>query len=132
VLTCVPTPKPARSSAAEAGPGLDRATIEAVREGARHGDSLSLPGTGALVKATPDGTFTAVTDHLDRPTSLEFIGTPPTLSPSAGRSGRSTTPPAPPAAPRAKRPPIRRRPLGLWIKGQIGEVIALALHADQV
>jgi len=38
----------------------------------------------------------------------------------------------PPAAPRAKRPPIRRRPLGLWIKGQIGEVIALALHADQV
>src|SRR5262249_26766041 len=63
-----------------------------------------------------DGTFTAVTDHLDRPTSLEFIGTPPTLSPSAGRSGRSTTPPAPPAAPRAKRPPTRRRPLGLWIK----------------
>src|SRR5262249_34848212 len=49
-----------------------------------------------LVKATGDGTFTAVTDHLDRPTSLEFIGTPPTLSPSAGGSGRSTTPPAPP------------------------------------
>jgi len=37
--------------------------------------SPALPGTGVLVKATGDGTFTAVTDHLDRPTSLEFIGT---------------------------------------------------------
>jgi hypothetical protein len=32
------------------------------------------PNTGALVKVKRDGTFTVVTDHLDRPTSLEFIG----------------------------------------------------------
>jgi hypothetical protein len=32
------------------------------------------PGTGALVRANEDGTFTVVADGLDRPTSLEFIG----------------------------------------------------------
>lgn len=33
------------------------------------------PGTGALMKANADGTFTTVADDLDRPTSLEIIGT---------------------------------------------------------
>jgi hypothetical protein len=32
------------------------------------------PNTGSLVKVNGDGTFTVVTDGLDRPTSLEFIG----------------------------------------------------------
>jgi hypothetical protein len=36
--------------------------------------SPALPNTGALVKVNGDGTFTVVTDGLDRPTSLEFIG----------------------------------------------------------
>jgi hypothetical protein len=36
--------------------------------------SPALPNTGALVKVNWDGTFTVVTDGLDRPTSLEFIG----------------------------------------------------------
>jgi len=34
----------------------------------------ALPNTGALVKVNVDGTFTVITDGLDRPTSLEFIG----------------------------------------------------------
>ena len=37
--------------------------------------SPAQPNTGALVKVNGDGTFTVVTDGLDRPTSLEFIGT---------------------------------------------------------
>ena len=36
--------------------------------------SPALPNTGALVKVNVDGTFTVITDGLDRPTSLEFIG----------------------------------------------------------
>ena len=36
--------------------------------------SPALPNTGALVKVNGDGTFTVITDRLDRPTSLEFIG----------------------------------------------------------
>jgi hypothetical protein len=32
------------------------------------------PNTGALVEVNGDGTFTVVTDGLDRPTSLEFLG----------------------------------------------------------
>jgi sugar lactone lactonase YvrE len=37
--------------------------------------SPALPNTGALVRVNRrDGTFTVVTDGLDRPTSLEFIG----------------------------------------------------------
>jgi hypothetical protein len=35
--------------------------------------SPALPNTGALVKVNRDGTFTVVTDHLNQPTSLEFI-----------------------------------------------------------
>jgi len=34
----------------------------------------ALPNTGALVKVNGDNTFTVITDGLDRPTSLEFIG----------------------------------------------------------
>jgi hypothetical protein len=34
----------------------------------------ALPNTGALVKVNGDDTFTFITDGLDRPTSLEFIG----------------------------------------------------------
>src|SRR5882724_841226 len=36
--------------------------------------SPALPNTGALVKVNRDGTFTVITEPLDRPTSLEFIG----------------------------------------------------------
>jgi len=36
--------------------------------------SPALPNTGSLVKVNADGTFTVITDGLDRPTSLEFIG----------------------------------------------------------
>ena len=36
--------------------------------------SPALPNTGALVKANRDGTFTVLTDALNQPTSLEFIG----------------------------------------------------------
>jgi hypothetical protein len=32
------------------------------------------PNTGALVEANSDGTFTVITDGLNQPTSLEFIG----------------------------------------------------------
>jgi hypothetical protein len=34
----------------------------------------ALPNTGALVEVKGDGTFTVVTDSLNQPTSLEFIG----------------------------------------------------------
>jgi sugar lactone lactonase YvrE len=33
------------------------------------------PDTGELVRVNADGTFTSIADELDRPTSLEFIGT---------------------------------------------------------
>jgi hypothetical protein len=36
--------------------------------------SNAVPYTGALVKVNGDRTFTVITDGLDRPTSLEFIG----------------------------------------------------------
>ena len=36
--------------------------------------SPAVPNTGALVEVKGDGTFTVVTDGLDQPTSLEFIG----------------------------------------------------------
>ena len=42
------------------------------------------PNTGSLVKVNGDGTFTVVTDGLDRPTSLSSSGTPRTSSPSRG------------------------------------------------
>jgi hypothetical protein len=36
--------------------------------------SPAQPDSGALVEVNGDGTFTIITDGLDRPTSLEFIG----------------------------------------------------------
>jgi len=36
--------------------------------------SPALPNTGALLRVNGDGTFVVVSDALDRPTSLEFIG----------------------------------------------------------
>jgi hypothetical protein len=36
--------------------------------------SPALPNTGALLKVNGDGTFTVITQPLDRPTSLDFIG----------------------------------------------------------
>ena len=53
-------------------------TLYALSQGVGSGappGSPALPDTGALVKVNGDGTFTAVTTGLDRPTSLEFIGT---------------------------------------------------------
>jgi hypothetical protein len=43
-------------------------------EGTFAGDPAA-PNTGALVKVNGNGTFTTVEDGLDRPTSVEFIGT---------------------------------------------------------
>jgi len=34
----------------------------------------ALPNTGSLVKVNDEGAFTVVADHLDRPTSVQFIG----------------------------------------------------------
>jgi sugar lactone lactonase YvrE len=53
-------------------------TLYALSQGVGSGGppgSPALPDTGALVKVNGDGTFTAVIDGLNRPTSLEFIGT---------------------------------------------------------
>ena len=36
--------------------------------------SPARPNSGALVKVNRDGTFTVVTEGLNQPTSLEFIG----------------------------------------------------------
>jgi DNA-binding beta-propeller fold protein YncE len=41
--------------------------------GAMEGDP-ALPGTGSIVRVNDAGQFTVVVDHLDRPTSLEFVG----------------------------------------------------------
>ena len=49
------------------------ALSQGVWDGAGEG-SPALPNTGALVEVNEDGTFTVITDGLDRPTSLEFIG----------------------------------------------------------
>jgi sugar lactone lactonase YvrE len=59
----------------EFGPGR---TLYALSQGVGSGGppgSPALPNTGALVKVNGNGTFTPVTTGLDRPTSLEFIGT---------------------------------------------------------
>jgi hypothetical protein len=53
-------------------------TLYALSQGVGSGGppgSPALPDTGALVKVNGDGAFTVVTGGLDRPTSLEFIGT---------------------------------------------------------
>jgi hypothetical protein len=48
---------------------LSHGTVDPLRD-----PSNAQPNTGALVKVNEDGTFTVITDGLDRPTSLEFIG----------------------------------------------------------
>lgn len=51
-------------------------TLFALSQGVYDGPSEgspAQPNTGALMRVNPDGTFTVVTDGLDRPTSLEFI-----------------------------------------------------------
>jgi hypothetical protein len=53
-------------------------TLYALSQGVGSGGppgSPALPDTGALVKVNGDGTFTPVITGLDRPTSLEIIGT---------------------------------------------------------
>jgi hypothetical protein len=52
-------------------------SLYALSQGDGSGDpagSPAVPNTGSLVKVNGDGTFTIITDGLDRPTSLEFIG----------------------------------------------------------
>ena len=75
---------------------LEGCTSELVRRGARADDlragtrdrtaeptdktattdisPVPAPDTGALVEVNGDGSFTTITEGLDRPTSLEFIG----------------------------------------------------------
>jgi hypothetical protein len=56
------------------GPGHQLyALSQGVWAGQQAGDP-ALPNTGSLVKVNDDGGFTVITDGLDRPTSLEFIG----------------------------------------------------------
>ena len=84
VVAFGPTPATAVTPVASGSPllvdvefGRGR-TLYALSQGVGSGGppgSPALPDTGALVKVNGDGTFTTVADHLDRPTSLEFIGT---------------------------------------------------------
>ena len=48
------------------------ALSQGIWDGVEEG-SPAEPNTGALVRVNEDGTFTVITDGLDRPTSLEFI-----------------------------------------------------------
>jgi sugar lactone lactonase YvrE len=53
-------------------------SLYALSQGDFSGDpegSPALPNTGTLVKVNGDGTLAVIVDGLDRPTSLEFIGT---------------------------------------------------------
>jgi hypothetical protein len=52
-------------------------TLFALSQGDFSGDpegSPALPDTGSFVRVNADGTFSAIADRLDRPTSLEIIG----------------------------------------------------------
>lgn len=58
----------------ETGPGHQLyALSQGIWGGSQEGDPAT-PDTGALVRVNDEGGFTMVTDGLDRPTSLEFIG----------------------------------------------------------
>jgi hypothetical protein len=59
------------------------ALSQGVWGGGEAGDP-ALPNTGSLVKVDDDGSFTVVIDHLDRPTSLEFIGSTAYITSLAG------------------------------------------------
>jgi hypothetical protein len=50
------------------------ALSQGIWDGVEEG-SPAEPNTGSLVRVNEDGTFTVITTGLDRPTSLEFIGT---------------------------------------------------------
>jgi len=53
-------------------------SLYALSQGDFSGDpegSPALPSTGALVKVNGDGSLSVIVDGLDRPTSVEFIGT---------------------------------------------------------
>jgi hypothetical protein len=50
------------------------ALSQGIWKGVVEGDAAS-PNTGSIVRVDDDGQFTVVVDHLDRPTSLEFVGT---------------------------------------------------------
>lgn len=49
------------------------ALAQGIWAGQEPGDP-ALPNTGSLIEVNEDGGFDVITDHLDRPTSLEFIG----------------------------------------------------------
>lgn len=58
----------------EFGPGR---SLYALSHGEWNGQfegSPAFPNTGALARVNADGTFTILVDHLNQPTSLEFIG----------------------------------------------------------
>jgi DNA-binding beta-propeller fold protein YncE len=59
------------------------ALSQGVWGGPQEGDP-ALPNTGSLVKVDDEGGFTVVTDHLDRPASLEFIGNTAYITSLAG------------------------------------------------
>jgi hypothetical protein len=53
-------------------------TLFALSQGSWNGPfegAPALPNTGSLVRVQPDGTFAGIAEGLDRPTSLEIIGT---------------------------------------------------------
>ena len=50
----------------------------------------ALPNTGALVKVNAKGTFTVITEPLNQPTSLEFIGNTAFVVSLAGEIWKST------------------------------------------
>jgi hypothetical protein len=49
------------------------ALSQGIWKGKAEGDPAS-PDTGSIVRINENGQFTVVVDHLDRPTSLEFVG----------------------------------------------------------
>jgi hypothetical protein len=57
--------------------GPDR-QLYALSQGDSPGDvepaSPALPDSGELLRVRPDGTLTVIADHLDRPTSVHFVG----------------------------------------------------------
>ena len=82
-------------------------TLYALSQGVGSGGppgSPALPDTGALVKVNGDGTFTPVTTGLDRPTSVQFIGTTAYVVTLGGEIWKIDGISARPTAPRAKQP----------------------------
>ena len=84
-----PTPNEVASGArllvdVETGPGHQLyALSQGVWGGPAEGDP-ALPNTGSLAKVDDNSGFTVLIDHLDRPTSLEFIGNTAYITSLAG------------------------------------------------